>query len=304
MNDRCSLRGEQNPAYGNLWFFFLMMIALIPQAAEAGTIALTGQPALRFYIDGDRLVLSGMFTIDNSGDEIAPEVKPEINVAGIKWVGDKRLLKPHQSEGWLIDASIPLQPEVLEGAYPMIARISYSDLNGYPFSNVTVFPLTLGVPVLGTARLLPLSVKVRMRPFSTQKFGADVMVYNLSQKLQEAKVSFITPKDLKVAPQSAPVKIEPGGFAGYQFNVENLTGLPGSVYLLYAVVEWKEDGRTQFSSTTVTFQLERQKHGFQWLIAGLIGAIWSLAALFMIAPAKTRVESPSGAGEEVQQAAP
>jgi len=299
MNDRHPFMGKQNSAYRSLWFLNtcrgflntcrgflitargLLFCSLLLFAAEAwaGYIALEAKPTAVVNQVGENQVLTGNIIITNTGNEVAGNVSPEIVIGKLVWRGDGRKIPANGSETWIFSAEAQAPP-IKKGAYPLILKNSYQDLNGFKFSNVQLFKQEQGGP--DRSQLIPLGIKLQHETKGTNRFIVSSQIFNRSSQQVETEVKIFLPEELKASGTLRQSKVEPGNFILEDFLLENTTGLPGSSYAVHVTAEWETNDAHWFSSETINLKIEPPKPGPSWLFAGVIGSAITLVALVLI----------------------
>ncbi|MCE9615025.1 MAG: hypothetical protein K8T26_12170 [Lentisphaerae bacterium] len=225
--------------------------------ASGGTISM--QVTCR--VDGTNLVVE----IVNAGDEAAQNIVGRVDFNGtIVETPPLQSLPPSEPRGVPVGLSLA----GLRGLYPVIVVVNFEDLNGYPFSTVSVLQVTAEdaqpSDLLGVLSETSIRGKTPMA-FRIRNDHADAIT---------ARYHLVAPRELLAGPATGEVSVPGSGTATVPLTVENFSALPNSRYGLHAVLEYDAEGRhyTTVASTTVTVLQPRASGSRFFLVAILIVA--------------------------------
>jgi hypothetical protein len=201
-----------------------------PLAAVAGTISISVEvrPTLR---PG---ALAVALTVANSGDEAAASVLPSVQFGGkeVRGTGQESL-----APGSRMDTVIDVPFVATPGQWPLVTTVDYSDPNGYPFQ-------ALQVALIAAGEATPSLVVLTQLDTSPVRESAPIRarVKSLSDAPRQAKVRFIMPRGLEVAPPTHSLTLTPWADAVADARAINRGALPGSRYPVFATIEYDDAG--------------------------------------------------------------
>jgi hypothetical protein len=106
----------------------------------------------------------------------------------------------------------------------------YTDANTYPFSAVSRSVVTPAEPP-------PMTLTARIDPVEVDPKGRlEVALRSVDGKPHSVRVRLAGPAEIAILPASAEVEIPPSGEILAAFEVENFSGLVGSIYGVWAIV--------------------------------------------------------------------
>lgn len=252
---------RQNPAYGILQFLFFISLAALPLSAQAGTISLQAAPQLE--ISGGRAV--GVLTLKNSGNQVAMRVFPRILIGTVSWVGEAAMIYPNQSKVW----QVALNAQEKLSDHPLITTVSYTDANGFEFSNIQIF---------GQQRDDEVKLDILSNSRNSREFHISGYLTNLSEDSKEVVVKLLSPGEFEVVTPLSTVTLD--GSAAVEFSLRGVGVIEGSQYVAYLLASWVEQGTTKYIWQPAILRIEPVKYGMSWMYAGVTGAVFIL--LFLI----------------------
>ena len=244
-------------------FYFIFLNSTL-----AGTISIQGSPQVQFELKEDVVTVSGHVELVNLGDEMALDVSPELQIGSWQWKGDGYDLDPNQKHHWEIheravlskwscaeqhckDFQLPLM-----GSYPMEFYRHYHDMNGYPFSSMTVENIFIGTEALSSPKL-PLQGQLQITSHG-KSFTANLSLENLSNEhlgvlvtLRSTKAIFISENQEKI------LDISPHAKKTLTFQGKTRKALLNSLHDIFAITSSK------VNSTPQTKDNERKLRGLQ-----------------------------------------
>ena len=184
----------------------------------------------------------------NRGDEAAQNVSTEIVFLDRTHRSTtQEKLAPNQS----MTVSFPLDSRDLSGSYPAIITVHFEDLNAYPFSSVTVHPVSFDathVPrILGRLKGGVLRTKRNL----------DLHIWNHSPEAISARCRVVVARELVATVPEEVVTVPGNGTRTVKIPLENFSVLPGSTYPAHALLEYDENGEHFCALASTTVKVER-----------------------------------------------
>ena len=271
-------------------FFFQSIISVLVLLSSnqvfAGHLTISGGATITTSFEDGKIKFKGSYQIDNSGDEDAQNVFPSFKLGQWSWAGDPRLIAPMNKEIWTIDSIISsdlLSSEKdsssagltlpLKGQFPLKILRHYEDLNGVPFSVADVTGISLGE--LTSEERSALRVADVNSSFICEGdgklFSCLLDLRNLSDSAKNISISYHTSQELQVKSVSQVVELGPRGQKYAESKIENINGLPGSSYAVFAVMQWSENGIRQEAHAAKVVSIQEPKQSL--LIWESLGAV-------------------------------
>jgi hypothetical protein len=126
------------------------------------------------------------------------------------------------------------------GRYPVIVTVEYTDANQYPFTALTVVFLDYKEKAIGRIVSQVETLELVTRGKGEGKGSLKVAVKNLEAKEHKVHLRLLLPKDFAPVPAKTEV-ISVGSEKIVVFDVQNLSGLPGSQYQAYVLMEYENE---------------------------------------------------------------
>ncbi|HOO77072.1 MAG TPA: hypothetical protein PLI51_10580 [bacterium] len=196
--------------------------------AAASTISIVGDLE---YRDGEAVV-----TVVNRGDEEARNLQVEVSCLGVNRFG-KLVPSLPSGEGIKERFDFAAAAAPLPGMYPILARIRYSDANGYPFA-----ALIQELVQTGEGRR---DSSVYLSGSSLDLAGAgeiQVRLANRGSAPRRFRVELALAPEFGVESPVREIELPSGEEALLEFPVRTMSALPGSVYPYYLTAEYEENG--------------------------------------------------------------
>ena len=226
-------------------FFFILSEGLL-----AGTISIQGSPQVQLELNKNLVVMSGHIEFVNLGDEKALDVFPELKIGSWQWKGDGHNLDPKQKHHWRIHKKASLSEWQcieescksfqlpLTGSYPMEFYRHYHDVNGYPFSSMTVEDVFVGTEAV---KLIELPLQGQLEVISHgSSFVANLSLENSSNEQLEALVTLRSTKAIAIPKnQEKILDIGPHTKKTLTFHGETRKALLNSVHDIFAIASSK-----------------------------------------------------------------
>lgn len=274
----------------------VFLLFLISSFANAGTISIVGNPNLEFESGETSVEIIGEFDLSNFGNESAVEVFPEIVIGSWRWAGGPEQLVPQGKKKWKISDTVTYDQLGCNltickslnlprrGLYPIFVWRHYKDLNGYPFTALTVERAVLGqVPKSKQTLLYASGIQGKMSVFGTgEKFEAKVVIRNPGSVMRRGMVSLHTTKEIQIIDEGFPFEIKAGGESEFLFEGKNFSGLLGSVYAIFGVVEWEEEGLRNTQTLSAQWTIREAETTNLWIFVILSMAVLGLVAVLYL----------------------
>ncbi len=257
---------------------YALLSTLFSCIAQAGYITIS--PELTPAIDESAKVVRIKGRLTNRGDESAREVAVEFPTLNrrIKVVDLMVVQTPFDVSTEFSFQEIGIEKK---GQYTLPYRILYHDNNMYPFSNVQMLDLILG---LAPAKSLRLSFDFDgKQQLSLQRsVESEFEIESIAdQDVTIEKVQLLSPIEISVKlDDEQPKTLAPGAKKDLDFEVENRSALPGSTYYFVALVSGVR-GEYHFSEMVSTnILIEKPIENVRTFVMYGLGALGAAIAAF------------------------
>ena len=219
-----------------------LVVLLFPGICQASRISLE----LSVEVTRNDRTWSGHVLITNRGDEAAYDVQATLRAFG-RENRSSMVKQLAVEEKWEPEIPIPesMDSQVVPGRYPVVLQVSYSDVNGHPFSALSVnfleFDEALVSQINGALQATPISGNGKLI----------LKLQNVDEKPIEANVEWVFPKELMPDRSVERIRINGKGSVVIKRRVRNLSALPGSQYPVFAIMEYDKNGR-HFTTNAMT----------------------------------------------------
>jgi hypothetical protein len=178
------------------------------------------------------------YTVVNTGDEAAHDVQlslglPEGMSSEPVYAG---VMQPNQPVSGVFN--VTSSGSLLPGTYSVFVKTQYTDANTYPFS--TISPTTIRYLQASPVMLRGVIDAPTLSKDSQQQLR--LQVSNLDTKPHHVHVRFHIPDELKAGYYSTTVDVDAKQDAAVSVGLESFGALPGSSYVVFASMEYEEDG--------------------------------------------------------------
>lgn len=268
-----------------------LLIALISliyaPVALAGYLTIGGSSNLTASLNGSTVLLRGTYTITNTGDEQAHRVFPSFQLGTFTYSGEPKSVGVNGEERWEIKADIDLKniaggetsPNAVKGMYPLLIRRHYEDANGAKFSapDVELLPLgNLTEQELGTVRTPRLTPLVSCDG-NGETFTCKLEILNTGDDSYKVHTFYHTTMEIQGVTPPGDIEVPARDQASWSFDLKNFSGLPGSSYGVFAILEW-QDGPLHFAERAGSLvSVKRVSYQSYYIAAGI--SLFLLAAL-------------------------
>lgn len=211
-----------------------------PSAGTASQISLQTQ-ATSFFKNGEIRVT---VDITNKGDEPAHSIQVEASI-GSRTV--RSLTRDQLPAGGIFPVSVELgSAPTPPGMHTIILRVHYTDGRGYPFTAVTSVPVVSAVPNSDHE-----PINARLTSAWTRRHNEVILTLAAQTNLTlDAHISLVLPEELKCPKPEIDVAIPPREEQRCRFQVDNVSGLPGSTYTVIAVIDYMLNGQHRSATAT------------------------------------------------------
>ncbi|MDA0991479.1 MAG: hypothetical protein O3A51_12100 [Verrucomicrobia bacterium] len=209
----------------------------------------------------------------NRGDEAAKNVSARLECFG------------HTISGPVIETMEPNQPRVLpvniptsgfNGTYPAIVLLGFEDLNGYPFSSVSV--TTIRSPDAQTSPLMAVFDPVKVRG----RTEVPLRIRNEADYPVTANYRVIVPRELIIENGEGTVVVPARGQAQIAVTIENFSAMNGSSYAVQAILEHDRDGlhyTANIGSVLQVFAASSTRSSSFWVVVGAVVVVLVVVVL-------------------------
>lgn len=220
----------------------LITLLFLTASASAKYITLTHSLSMEKIVSREEAQFN--ISVSNLGDEPAYDVS--LSILGPPGMSSTPVYLGR------VDPNIPvrdsfnvsLAPDMLPGAYSFAIRTEYKDANGYPFSSVS--PYSMFVRGIQTTQVAGLISEASVGTKEKAKITLDIR--NMDDKPHELTISFFSPKELKITPEKQKISVGPRSESRVEFEVQPFGALAGSSYIIFASMDYEENG-IHYSST-------------------------------------------------------
>ena len=233
-------------------------------APRAGVISLETQS--RVKVEGTTLAID--LTMTNRGTEPAYGVQAKIQGREISAESPIREVLP-VSAAQTARFRIPLRGDAAPGSYPLFVRILYADANHYPFSALSASRFYRRqdasaevLAVLGEARL-------------SDRGRLSLRIKNLEAVAKRVSLALVLPRELTAEAEALTLDLLPQQETSVPFRIKNFSALQGSVYPVFASIEYDQGGlhHTALAGGTVRIEAARGlREVMMWIALALLAA--------------------------------
>ena len=196
-------------------------------STQAGTISMSVES--HYDAAGSNLFVN----IENKGDEAAQNVTVSVEYMG-ETAQSPAIRKLEPLLPRLLE--FPIGVEELTGTRPVIITVAFEDLNGYPFSSVTINQLRSG-----NAPSSPL--RVALANTTIHGHGAvKAKIFNDAPRTVNAKYRLLIPRELLSTNVTGTIKIAPKQKQRLELHLENFSAITGATYPIHFLLEHDERG--------------------------------------------------------------
>jgi hypothetical protein len=210
-------------------------------------------------------------TVVNSGDEAAHDVLASLKLpAGFSsepvYAG---LLQPNMPFDGAFRVSV--SESVKPGTYPYVLKTHYTDANAYQFSTVSPGFIRYKKPTPSMLRGKMGEVSISEGVEKT----LELEVSNLDEKPHKVYVRVHTPDEIAAGQYPGEIAVDARGIGRLQVPVKSFGALPGSAYVVFASLEYDDEG-LHYGSTaagTVKITVKEESEVPSWLPMAALGLL-------------------------------
>lgn len=271
-------------------FVLVLMVFLAMPAVSARYITIAVGTLPNNFINESTGELN--LSLSNLGDEPAFDmylalVVPEGFQSSNLFMG---VVEPNNS----LSASftINVSDGVLPGEYYLNLLVQYSDGNEYPFSMVNPIKLVYK----NTAKSMIKGSIDKVEIADKESKNIKLKLTNLDDVSHEVKVRLQTPTEIKFDPLERRVSIAGKGEVDVDYQVSLIGALPGSNYLVYAVVDYTD--KLHYSTAVRTNVEITKEKALQdsvplWIPVAVVVILVLVVIYMQLKPAEKQKKRPS-----------
>ena len=195
-----------------------------------------------------------IITVTNLGDESAYNVQLSMDINEQKKISDlKSQLGMQEKFEWKMTLdSKPKNP----GKYPLILTTSYQDANSYPFSAISVSTFDYKQGAISDIAAKINSIEI------TDEETLELTIKNTADTTKNLNIRLIAPKELTANKEKLRVKLPAKTESSINFEIKKFSALAGSSYVVFAVIEYDEDGKHYTTVTNGLVKVTEKKNIF------------------------------------------
>lgn len=246
----------------NLWKCFF--IFFLGSHCFAGSISIVSDLKLELKNKSGQMYLIGNYKLSNRGDSVAMDVYPQLSepsVLHFNWRGDSVLLGPGSHHDWHIEEKISVNGEAFS-KYLFLFTNNYRDQQGYPFSAVTIEPISYHHSDKKLLANDNRSISLKIDEISREFVGSEIIytlkyhVENLSDRMISVDVAGHLPHEFKLRTESAPIQVAALSSVEGLIQWDGDKAVLGSQYAIFLYAHWAplsgaEKGFYQWQDSTI-----------------------------------------------------
>lgn len=254
----------------------LLVLFLFVSLNSAMYISLSTSVSVENMISGNETGVDVRLT--NSGDESAYDVQLSLLLpANLKadniFVGELKPDRPY--EGNFTIAAID---GITPGKYTIGILTDYKDANGYQFSSVS--PNSLFVRKMTSSMISAKISEIELGDKETKRIN--MQVRNLDDKSHSLNIKLYFPRELKTTTVEKTITINPREEKGVEFDISPFGALVGSSYVIFASLDYEENGLHYSSVATGIVKIVESRGGFDFSGWIPIAVVVLLIAVFIL----------------------
>lgn len=251
---------------------------------NAEFLSLNGNPSIVADLKNDTIKFTGTVELNNSGDEDAFDVFPEISLGNLRYTGDPARIEANGgTKKWNFELGSKANnlsddnlPKI--GRWPVFTTRHYSDANGYSFSSVGISDIIFNKDdeSLNFLRINPFAIELELG--KGKKFKAKVKILNREARDYDGILRIWTSNEFLI-PESQKISIPSKQTVETSFDMENVRGFVGSHYAIFVVLEYEENGFRSFQFASSTYSVTGEGFKKVWIIFALIAGLIIIASM-------------------------
>jgi hypothetical protein len=261
---------------------------MFPCNANAGSLTISGSSNISTAIEGSLVKITGTYQLENKGTEDSINVYPAFKFGSWGWSGEARNLSRNAKEVWEINTNFEVallgQDSITsKGHFPLQVLRHYEDLNGVHFSAADIIPITVGQ--ISESEINSMRTPEVNGNFSCdgngQLFSCKLELLNTSDSAKTLTVSYHSSQEIQLNTTAATVEVGPRQKQSVESDIENFSGLPGSGYAVFAIIQWKNATIHKFKSVATVVKLKNPDRFGMFLGIGLGIFIISILSVYL-----------------------
>lgn len=194
-----------------------------------------------------------LIEIINLGDEAANDVKIIARLNDQIMEGSVFILNVNEKH----KTKFVFNTGNLDGTYPLILQVHYSDANSYPFTSVSVYSF-----IVNSETSSKVSGSIEDVDLINEKEFM-LMIENNDVETKNVRIKMLVPDEIKIDKSAGNLRLKPGTKGQIRYNLKSSSALPGSTYLIHALLEYEEDGKHYTSIITGSVNVIQQQSLFK-----------------------------------------
>jgi len=264
---------------------FVICALISVRTASAERLILQGFSDFAVVKNSDNgLSLSGKYSIENKGDELAKHVSPIFEIDQPLWSGDPKSLNAGNTEVWNVEAKISESIGKRRGVIPLKVSRMYRDANDYKFSAREILLMT--TPDLSNSERASLATpRLRSRVTVTssgQHFDGDIEIENISGEILQLRLSTWCSLEISLNIASPQLSLEPGETKKIRVSGKNFSGLNGSHYPINILMQWSHAGLEEAEVRTSIVDIYEEKNSIGKMLLIAVIALMALITATLI----------------------
>ncbi|MEA1925453.1 MAG: CARDB domain-containing protein, partial [Candidatus Altiarchaeota archaeon] len=177
------------------------------------------------------------------------------------------------------EMEVNLQDNVIPGEYALAVLTDYKDANGYPFSSVSIPPEKLVIRKNSNALVSATIERIKL-PVNGKK-NIKLNLRNLEDKEHQVRVLLLLPREFDTGSEIEIINLESRGERRLEFDLMPKGALSGSTYVIYALLEYDEDGIHHTSNAVGVVEVVEEEPGIDVPGYAFIALVFIAIALFI-----------------------
>ncbi len=229
-------------------------------------------------------VSSGNFTVNvevkNTGDEAAYDVSLTPLLSEGLYSEPLAVGNKIAADGTFNgEIEVELGDNVTPGEYALAVLTDYKDANGYPFSSVSIPPEKLVIRENSNALVSATIERIKL-PVNGKK-NIKLNLRNLEDIEHQVSVLLLIPREFDTGKNTETVNLKSRGDRELVFDLMSKGALSGSTYVIYALLEYDEDGIHHTSNAVGVVEVVEEEPGIDVPGYAFIAVVFISIVLFV-----------------------
>ncbi|OYT53731.1 MAG: hypothetical protein B6U72_04910 [Candidatus Altiarchaeales archaeon ex4484_2] len=177
------------------------------------------------------------------------------------------------------ELDVNLGGDVTPGEYALAVLTDYKDANGYPFSSISIPPEKLVIRKHSNSLVSATIERIKL-PVNGKK-NIKLKLRNLEDREHQVSVLLLLPREFDTGSEGETVNLESRGDSEFEFDLMSRGALSGSTYIIYALLEYDEDGIHHTSNAVGVVEVVEEEPGFDVPGYAFIALLFIALALFI-----------------------